>query len=361
MNEAIDEALERLRGMGMEMVGGMPNHGPMAVEALAAVGHGDKAVEWADRYRKSLGALPDVVSPLTSETWQPALGRIERTRDWVNYFQIQLAEAPWRSVFNEWIGRLLPGAISAGTHGLIRTAHALRALDDGETQLRIEELGVALAYWAAFYRELPGTPHLKGTLNFAEALARVPRFSRSAEKTGMPRQFVLQVIASHGPEISEAVNAATQPDSPEDAISVITEAGARLYLANATRHPIILIHTVTAPASLRTLLPQLPIELQKIALSRTWQAVTAWVAAYGNEIPATEDDTAQLPEAEIIERSIETADPHAIKFAEACVREFHRNQDPVYLAAAQDWAVRLHQAKNWTAAEREAAGIDIVI
>ena len=30
MNEAIDEALERLRGMGMEMVGGMPNHGPMA-------------------------------------------------------------------------------------------------------------------------------------------------------------------------------------------------------------------------------------------------------------------------------------------------------------------------------------------
>ena len=44
MNGAIDEALERLRGMGMEMVGGMPNHGPMAVDALAALGHSHKAV-----------------------------------------------------------------------------------------------------------------------------------------------------------------------------------------------------------------------------------------------------------------------------------------------------------------------------
>src|SRR5262245_33574147 len=117
MNSAIDEALERLRGRGVEMVGGMPNHGPMAVEALVALGHGATAVRWADRYRRELGAMPGAYSPLTAATWQPALGAIERIGDWVAYFRAQFAEAPWRSVFNEWIGRLLPGTVTAGTHG----------------------------------------------------------------------------------------------------------------------------------------------------------------------------------------------------------------------------------------------------
>src|SRR5262249_10101386 len=145
MNGAIDEALDRLRGSGMEMVGGMPNHGPMAVEALAVLGRGDMAADWAERYRRELGTMTKPVSPLTGETWRQALGAIDRTGDWVVYLRDQLAEAPWQSVFAEWISRLLPGAITAGTHGLIRTAHAMRALEDGETELRIEELGASLA------------------------------------------------------------------------------------------------------------------------------------------------------------------------------------------------------------------------
>src|SRR5215471_460503 len=42
------------------------------------------------------------------------------------FFRAQMAAAPWRTVFREWIGRLLPATPSAGGHGLIRTAHALR-------------------------------------------------------------------------------------------------------------------------------------------------------------------------------------------------------------------------------------------
>jgi len=359
MNGAIDEALERLRGGGMEMAGGMPNHGPMAVEALAALGHSDAGVDWAERYRRVLVAMPQSGSPLTDETWRPALGAIERTGDWVAYFRAQLAEASWQSVFAEWIGRLLPGAITAGTHGLIRTAHAMRALQDGETELRIEELGVALAYWAAYYRELPGTPDFTGALDFEQAIDKVPRFTRGRERSGMPREFFLQVTASHGAEFSKAVNAAAEPKSHEKALSDITQAGARLYLGHATHHPVIFIHTVTAPAALRILLPHLPVALQQIGVGRVWQAVAAEVAAYGDEKAVDQHTGALLPEAEIVERSIETGDPHAIKFVEACVREFRHNPHPVYLAAAQDWAMRLHQAKDWSLAEREAAGIDI--
>ncbi|WP_455287494.1 hypothetical protein [Cupriavidus necator] len=41
MNSTFDEALERLRGTGSEIAGGgAPNHGPMAAEALVALGYG---------------------------------------------------------------------------------------------------------------------------------------------------------------------------------------------------------------------------------------------------------------------------------------------------------------------------------
>jgi hypothetical protein len=50
MSAALDEALERLRGLGAEMVGGGdPNHGPMAAEAMVALGRDDVVVAWADR------------------------------------------------------------------------------------------------------------------------------------------------------------------------------------------------------------------------------------------------------------------------------------------------------------------------
>jgi hypothetical protein len=42
MSNTFDEALERLRGTGTEVAGGgAPNHGPMAAEALTALGRDD--------------------------------------------------------------------------------------------------------------------------------------------------------------------------------------------------------------------------------------------------------------------------------------------------------------------------------
>src|SRR5215831_16003639 len=100
MNSTFDEALERLRGTGSEVAGGVaPNHGPMAAEALVALGCDDVVVAWADRYRRQLDAMPPPRSPVTAENWAQALGAIERFGDWVAFFRAQLAEAPWRVVF----------------------------------------------------------------------------------------------------------------------------------------------------------------------------------------------------------------------------------------------------------------------
>ena len=359
MKGTFDEALECLRGAGSEVAGGVaPNHGPMAAEALVALGREDDVVAWARRYRRKLDAMPSPSSPISAEGWPQVLGATDRFADWVAFFRAQMTETPWRAVFREWIGRLLPSTPSAGGHGLIRTAHALRALSDAETSLRVEEFGVALAYWAAYYRKFSDTPHLVGALDLGDALLRIPLFLSGQARPGMPREVYLRVMQAHSKEFSEAVDRAAEPESIADALSLLTEAGARLYLVNASHQPLVLLHTVTVSAALRLLLPHLPSELKMIALAYVWQNVAATAAAYADVRPPERDDSLPQDESEIIEHSVATDDPHAIKFTEACIREYRLNPQPVYLAAAADWAQRLHRAKSWTTAERDAAGLE---
>src|SRR5262249_45581562 len=139
----------------------------------------------------------------------------------------------------------------------------IRALQHAETPLRIEEFGVALAYWAAYYRKLPGVPRLVGSLDYGKAFGDVPFFLRGQPRPGAPREVYLRVMTAHADEFSAAVDRAAEPESVETALCSLSEAGARLYLANASRQPLVLLHTVTVPAALRLLLPHLPASLHK--------------------------------------------------------------------------------------------------
>ncbi|MGH3799350.1 MAG: questin oxidase family protein [Pseudonocardiaceae bacterium] len=237
MNSTVDEALERMRGASPEHANGIPNHGPMAAEALTTLGcAGEEVLKWVDRYSNKLIPMPDATSRITHESWQESLGRHETTGDWFAFFRDELAEHSWETTLNRWLPRLIPGIMAAGTHGFIRTAHAVRALDDGPTQLRIEELGVALGYWAAFYQELPGEPDLAGDLGIDQALDQIPRIGQSYDPTvAMPREFV-ETLADL-PGFPAAVKALTTPDSIPAAISTLTQTAARLYLGNADRYP----------------------------------------------------------------------------------------------------------------------------
>ena len=115
MNDTLDDALERLRGVGTEVAGSVaPNHGPMAAEALVALGYGDLVAAWAERYRRKLDVMPASRSPIAAEGGAEALGAVDRFADWVEFFRARLAEAPWQTVFGEWISRLLPATPSAG-------------------------------------------------------------------------------------------------------------------------------------------------------------------------------------------------------------------------------------------------------
>src|SRR5215813_14035752 len=283
MNSVLDDALERLRGMGPEARHGAPNHGPMAAEALVALGCLDEVPRWVDDYRGELDPMPAARSPVTEETWHEALGVIRRVGDWQTFFVARLAEAPWQMVFVQWLPRLIPGLMAGGTHGLIRTAHAVRALSEAATPLRVEELASAFAYWAAYYQTLPGVPRLQGPLDLDRAIQQISRIGRDhpndLRREGVPREFV-RVLAEY-PEFSAAVDRFGTTAPVDASLNRLSEMGARLYLANASTHPLVFIHALTGPAAVRLLLPHMPAALREVALAYGWQALAAWVAAYG--------------------------------------------------------------------------------
>src|SRR5262249_44218605 len=235
MNSVLDDALERLRGMGPEARHGAPNHGPMAAEALVALGCLDEVPQWVDGYRGELDPMPPARSPVTEATWHEALGAIQRVGDWQAFFVARLAEAPWRAGFGQWMPRLIRGLMAGGAHGLHRTPHAGRALSEAATPLRVEELASALAFWAAYYQTLPGLPQLRGPLDLDRAIEQVPRIGRKqgdeARREGVPRDFV-RVLAKN-PDFAEAVNRFGRPETVDTSLSRLAEAGAALHCAHA--------------------------------------------------------------------------------------------------------------------------------
>ena len=83
-------------------------------------------------------------------------------------FEAELARKPWREVVRAWVPRLAAGASGAATHGVIRAAHAVRAIAERDTAPRRQECSAGLAYWAATYRSLPLTGDARRLpLNFA--------------------------------------------------------------------------------------------------------------------------------------------------------------------------------------------------
>ena len=151
--DAVNAALDRLHTTGFYIGDFFANHGPMAAEALAKLGYCEQVEGWVDANiaHRQHGLLPKPSEPISD--WRVALGDRNRGGDWVQLFRHQLAEAPWRDVLRTWWPRLLPGCAGSLTHGLIRTAHAVRSLreTDRPSELQVDELARALAFWATVW------------------------------------------------------------------------------------------------------------------------------------------------------------------------------------------------------------------
>ena len=346
--DALFEALDRLDDLGAEIGEvGFVNHAPMAAEALAALGHSDQVTPWVRSFREArpFHEAPTVGHALDGadeSSWRGALGNAGKIGDWEGLFRRELAEAPWRDVLTRWWPRLLPGLVTRLTHGMIRTAHAVRGLASttSTSDAQLVELARALALWAAYFSTLPGTVALTGRASVADAIAALPRTpvdfgnqppwaSATTHRVQHPDEL---------PGYRPALNA-LRPGEPQWLLTEMTTEFAGVYQAQAEVHPVPLVHAVTAPAAARLVLPHLPIELHIPTVAALWQAHVTMLVAFttgrrGEDTAvATAIDSEPPPFDELVGRAVEHGDEHVIKFTEACLREHALRPDPRYPAA----------------------------
>ncbi len=342
---AMDEALAMLAGSGPEYGGGLSNHGPMAAEALCALARPDAVTRWVERYRSRLDARPRATQPISQAQWRAALGQYRRVGDWSEFFTARLDAAPWREVLGVWSARLAPGISAAAFHGVLRTAHAVRSLAENESRARLNELAQGLGYWAASYQELPtgqGGDSREPPSRAIEEVEFVP-----AEKKGRAGLLSdgLAALADF-PPFASAIGRVDTSGAVPSFISDLTETFAGVYLVNSSSFltTIAFIHTVTGPAAVRLMLPHMDDAAGRTLARYAWQACAAMYAAFGRNRPsmaragdgaANRDDSRAEPKRnDLIDRAVANGDEHAIKFTEACLREYSLNPKPVYLSAA---------------------------
>ena len=147
---ALDRALERVSALDYGASRPFVNHGPMACEALAALGLGTSIDEWVPRFESSMegAVLPEVAGWSPPREWQDAVGDSRLLAQWMGYFKGAIADDGWPSIVSLWVPRFMPGLAAALFHGVIRTSHAVRAIDAVDTPARRTELARALASWA---------------------------------------------------------------------------------------------------------------------------------------------------------------------------------------------------------------------
>lgn len=337
-SDVLDEGLHRLATSGPEFSGGLSNHGPMAAEAMVRLGRPGEVGRWLDSYIPRLDEAPRPTGRVTGENWREALGCLRRVADWEAFFREQLAEADWAAVLNRWWPRLLPGLAAAATHGIIRASHAARSLaaadaSAADTAERQGELARGLAYWAATYAELPGTPRTGGNLDLPAALGGLPR---AAEIPRRPQiSETLKAGLAGEPGFPAAMGALRPPaDVPADLLALAREF-ARVFLAYGRERPVVLVHAVTAPTAARSVLPLLDVALARPTYDALWQVDAALYAVYtGAVTPEPLPDGRPQPPDVLTDRAVAAGDAHAIKLTEACLRLHAQQPDPVFLHAA---------------------------
>ena len=345
-DDVLLDALDRLRGTGPEFDGFLANHGPMAAEALVRIGAADAVPGWVDGYRTRLDGAPEVVRGI-GDDWRAHLGDARLFGDWTAHLRREARDADWRTLLLRWWPRLLPGLAASATHGVIRTAHAvrsLRAAGPDPHPLLVDELAQGLAFWAARHQTVPGDPPLAGPLDAVAATAALPRLAAGEPSDGPGIAGRLRVLGRLDGFPAGLDGWGPRSSSPDGALDELIAAAARV-LAARDDAPIAFCHAVTAPAAVRLVLPELPAPLQRASVATSWQVVGAIVAAFAVPPSDAERAIVDTDPAPLLERldpmAVAHGDEHVIKLTEAAGREYRRTGDTTLLVAADRFRGRI--------------------
>jgi hypothetical protein len=285
----LDDAFDRMGGTDFELPNGFVNHGPMACEALAALGCQEKVPEWARWFVQMVGEGPRPVEPARASDFEglDALGDYRRLPEWLGFFDRSVADDGWEAVVALWVPRLIPGLSTALFHGVIRTAHAVRAVRTVGTAPRQAELSRALGYWAARF----GPGHA------------VPAPGPGVEANGIE-------------ESGRAVMASAAD-------------GARHYVEQPS---IFNLHGVTGAMAVALLLDHVGVEAAPVAVAQV-RAEHAWL--YGGPGPTGPVTATAEWDPTLAPRAADSRDAHEVKLVEACRRGWEATGDVAFLAAAE--------------------------
>jgi hypothetical protein len=289
-DQALDEAFDRMAASDFELPSGFVNHGPMACEALAALGC-DAAIDgWARWFADMVPEGPVPLAPTSPAgfDWQDALGVYGRLPEWLGYFNRSIGDDGWETVVATWVPRLMPGLATVLFHGAIRTAHAVRAVGQVDSPSRQAELARSLGYWAARFRV--GQP--------PSDLVPVDEIARSTCETAAD--------------------------------------GAGYYVASPN---IFNLHAVTGAMAVALLVGHVAADAGFAALA---QLRAEHSAMFAGTDPAGAGDTTSGWDALLAGKAASSRDAHQVKLVEACRRGFAVTGDPILLAAADQVSGRRH-------------------
>lgn len=235
-----------------------------------------------------------------------------------------------------------PGMSGVLTHGVIRTAHAVRAISRaGEENLAYRrELAQGLGYWAARYAShthgiRPGDEY-PGTGDGDE----YPRMGDGGgdTRTGSGEQGPRTGSGEQDPRKGdgEQVPRTADADSAAAALDGLVAEYAGIYASAPQRHPVPLIHSITGPAAVRLVVEHLP-AAQRRPSYLVARDVSASMLDWFSTTPVTTLPVglSGVPDlGEVFATAVAIGDEHAIKLAEVAVRHQALAPDPRLAAAA---------------------------
>jgi hypothetical protein len=163
----------------------------------------------------------------------------------------------------------------------------------------------------------------------------VRRLGPNANRGGLFKDVVRRV--EEGTDFEGVIDLVSADVPFGDFVSQLTGTFARYYLSNAQFASVAFVHTVTAPSALRFFEPYVTADTAKELLRYMWQSCAAMQAAFAIHDPVDRLEPVEPPdEGDLIAQIVDARDEHAIKFSEACLREYRISGDGVFIAAIED-------------------------
>jgi hypothetical protein len=283
-------------------------HATMGAEALVGLGMGRTLREWMEGHRPRPYEAPRTGIPLPTN-WTRALGQADCYGDWVGFFEAELVRSPFPDVLGQWLPRFVHDVGALLFHGLIRTAHAVRALDRQDTPARRGELARGLALWAV----------------------------------GVRRPAV-DMVVSAGQDDPEGDPGGGGEENAENAAPILRFA--RAGAATLVVHPSVPnVHLVTGPMAYGMVAHHLGPEVHRRAAAAFDRTHADALRRFDRLRARAESEPLPTLDPEFLAWLSVQRDAHPIKLTEAALRAYEATEDELFLRAVGK-ARHLHGAQN---------------